>query len=108
MPAATTAAGHAATAVTMLEALGIALHGTGLQARLLIQAGTVPALQVTSPALGRSERICAAPLAGTWQYFWPWAEPIAATPAAAATALARALRAPGPDPAAPPHPGSAR
>jgi hypothetical protein len=96
MPAATTAAGHAATAVTMLEALGIALHGTGLQARLLIQAGTVPALQVTSPALGRSERICAAPLAGTWHYFWSWAEPIAPTPAGAATAIARVLRTAAP------------
>ncbi|MGO9080661.1 MAG: hypothetical protein ACLQDY_16715 [Streptosporangiaceae bacterium] len=32
---------------------------------------------------------------GTWWYWWPWAEPIAPTPAAAATVIVRVLRPAG-------------
>jgi hypothetical protein len=91
---AATAQPAAATAVTMLETLGTALDGMGLRTRLIIQAGAVPVLLATSPQASQlSERIRAAPLAGTWHYFWSWAEPIAPAPAEAATAIARVLRA---------------
>jgi hypothetical protein len=90
-------AGPTETAVTMLTALGTALDGQSLRTRLITQAGAVPVLLVTNPrATQLSERICAAPLAGTWHYFWSWAEPIAPTPAGAATAIARVLRTAAP------------
>ena len=86
--------GSAGTAATMLEALSTALDGQGLRTRLITGLGAVPVLLVTSPAATQlSERICAAPLAGTWHYFWSWAEPIAPATAEAATAIARVLRA---------------
>jgi hypothetical protein len=85
----------AETAVTMLEALGTELDAAGLRTQLVIRAGAVPVLHVTSPAPGSlSEEIGAAPLAGTWHYFWPWSEPIHTTPADAATAIRRALTTP--------------
>jgi hypothetical protein len=99
MPPATPApAPHGAgTAITMLEALGTELDAAGLRTSLVIRAGAVPVLHVTSPAPGsRSEEIGAAPLAGTWHYWWEWSEPIHTTPAGAADAIRAALAtAPG-------------
>jgi hypothetical protein len=42
---------------------------------------------------GPSEEIGAAPLAGTWHYWWNWSEPIHTAPAGAADAIRRALAA---------------
>src|SRR5580693_4766594 len=99
MPPATPARAPASaeTAITMLEALGTELGAAGLSTRLVIQAGAVPVLHVTSPAPGSpSRQIGAAPLAGTWHYFWPWSEPIHTTPDGAADAIRRALTTPAP------------
>jgi hypothetical protein len=90
------------TAIAMLEVLGAELLAAGLSTRLVIQPGAVPVLLVTNPEASQlRERIAAAPLEGTWQYWWSWAEPIDTTPAAAAAAIRRVLAA------APAAPGGA-
>jgi hypothetical protein len=86
-------AAGADTAVAMLASLGAILSQHGLRTRLAIQAGTAPALHVTSPeAAGLREQIRAAPLEGTWRYWWSWAEPIPGDTARAADAIRRVLR----------------
>lgn len=92
----TTTAGPSASAeiaVAMLTSLGALLGQHGLRTRLAIQAHAIPALIVTSPdAADLSERICAAPLNGTWRYWWSWGESIPGDTAQAVTAIRRVLR----------------
>ncbi|HUY45879.1 MAG TPA: hypothetical protein VMV92_09165 [Streptosporangiaceae bacterium] len=82
-------------AITRLEALAAELDGRGWPARLGAPPGRLPRLRAANPdAAALAENIYAQPVAdGTWWYWWPWAEPIAAEPAGAAEVITRALRA---------------
>ena len=68
-------------------------------ARLDTPPGRLPSLHAANPEPGATalaEHIYAAPVAdGTWRFWWPWAEPIAAEPAGAAEVITRALRSAG-------------
>jgi hypothetical protein len=89
-----------AEAVTHLEALAAELAARGWPARLNTPPGRLPSLHAANPEPGAAalaEDIYAAPVAdGTWRYWWPWAQPIAADPAGAAEVITRALRATSP------------
>jgi hypothetical protein len=81
---------------TRLDALAEELTARGWTATLDAPPGRVPALDTASPARraagpARAARVYAQPRAdGTWTYWWPWAEPIADTAAAAAAVITRA------------------
>lgn len=85
---------------TRLETLAAELATFGWATRLDAPPGRVPGLQARSPDLGAaalSERIYVLPRSGgsEWTYWWPWTEPIAHSPAAAAVIITRALRMAG-------------
>ncbi len=85
-----------AEALARLEALAGELTARGWHARLETPPGRLPSVYARNPAPGAamlSERIYAQPRAdGTWVFWWPWAQPIAAAPAAAAAVIVRVLR----------------
>lgn len=87
----------AAEVIARLEALAAELADRGWQARLDTPHGRTPSLYARNPAPGAaalSEHIYAQPRAdGAWGFWWPWAEPIAATPGEAAAVITRVLRA---------------
>lgn len=61
-----------------LESLAGALTARGLQADILALPGRMPRLEVTDPD-GAAEDVYAWRCQdGTWWYWWPWAERIAA------------------------------
>ncbi len=88
-----------AQALARLEALAGELAARGWTARLETPPGRLPSVYARNPVPGAavlSERIYAQPRAdGTWAYWWPWAQPIATTPAKAAAVIVRALRSAG-------------
>ncbi len=85
-----------ADAVARLDALAIALSAHGWTARVYAPRGRIPSLHARNPEPGAtalSEHIYAQPHGdGTWTYWWPWAEPIADSPAHAAAIIVRVLR----------------
>lgn len=91
MPADKTASDEAST---RLHALARELEGRGWPARVHAPPDRLPRLHAAnSAAAAMGEDIYAQPVAdGTWQYWWPWAEPVAADPASAAEVITRALR----------------
>ena len=78
-----------------LTALADELTAAGWPARLLTRPGRVPCLHVSNPAArALSEDVYAQPDEnGTWQYWWPWAQPIALSTADAAQRICRVLGA---------------
>ncbi len=82
--------------VIRLDALAAELTARGWHATLEAPPGRAPSLHAHNPEPGAralSERIYAQPRAdGTWIYWWPWAQPIATTPATAAEIIIRVLR----------------
>jgi hypothetical protein len=85
-----------AEVITRLEALAAELGAVGWPARLDTPPDRVPALLAHNPEPGAAalaEHVYAQPGAdGIWAYWWPWAEPIAATPGEAAAIVTRVLR----------------
>ncbi len=88
-----------AQAAARLDALAAELAARGWTSRLDTPPGRTPSLYARNPEPGAamlSEHVYAQPREdGTWWYWWPWAEPIAPTPAAAATVIVRVLRPAG-------------
>jgi hypothetical protein len=82
-----------ADAVAWLDQLVTELAGRGWPAWVDAPPGRLPRMRAANPAAaGLAEDIYAQPAAdGTWRYWWPWAEPIAADPAGAAEVITRAL-----------------
>ncbi len=82
-----------------LDALASELSARGWQARVRTLPGRIPSLLTCNPEPGASalsEDIYTKPAGdGGWEYWWPWAEPIAADPADAAAVIVRVLRAQG-------------
>lgn len=80
-------------------ALAAELTAHGWTTRLHAPHGRTPTLHARNPEPGAaalSEHIYAQPSAdGHWTYWWPWKEPIADTPATAATIIIRVLRPAG-------------
>ena len=77
-----------------LEDLAGALTSRGLHVDVMAPPGRIPRLQVAGPAAGQAEDIYAwRGEDGTWWYWWPWAERIAAAEdlAAAVDRIERAL-----------------
>lgn len=93
------APGSAADTIARLDALAAELSAHGWTTRVHAPAGRNPSLHARNPepgAVALSEHIYAYPMAnGSWVYWWPWAEPIADTPAAAAAVIIRVLRPAG-------------
>ncbi|HUY48670.1 MAG TPA: hypothetical protein VMV92_23625 [Streptosporangiaceae bacterium] len=89
-------AASAADAITRLNTLAAELAARGWPTRLDVPAGRAPSLHTRNPEPGAaalSEDIYAQPRAdGTWWFWWPWAQPIAAGPADAAAIITRVLR----------------
>ena len=85
-----------ADAIARLDALATELNSHGWTASVQALPGRMPRLYARNPEPGAaalSESIYAQPrVDGTWSYWWPWAEPIADTAAAAATIIVRVLR----------------
>ena len=85
-----------ADAIARLDALATELNSHGWTASIQNPPGRTPRLYARNPEPGAaalSESIYAQPRAdGTWSYWWPWAEPIAETAAAAAAIIVRVLR----------------
>ena len=85
-----------ADTVARLDALATELTSHGWTASVMTPRGQIPRLYARNPEPGAaalSESIYAQPQAdGTWSYWWPWAEPIAETAAAAAAIIVRVLR----------------
>ena len=86
----------AAEAVTRLDVLAAELAALGWTATVSAPAGRVPSLYARNPEPGAaalSEHVYAQPRGdGTWVFWWPWAEPIAESPAEAAAVIVRVLR----------------
>jgi hypothetical protein len=86
------------SAITQLDALAAELADHGWAARLETPPRRLPRLEVqnpTAPAL--SEYIYAQPRRdGTWNYWWPWAQPIASAAAEAAAIIIGVLHATDP------------
>jgi hypothetical protein len=82
--------------VARLNALAAELAAQGWTARVHEPEGRNPSLHARNPepgAVALSEHIYAKPVAdGSWMYWWPWAQPIADDPAAAAAIIIRVLR----------------
>ncbi len=85
-----------ADVIARLNDLATELNARGWTARLHTPSGRLPSLHTRNPEPGAaalSEHIYAKPRAdGCWMYWWPWAEPIADTPAGAAAVIVRVLR----------------
>ena len=85
--------------ITRLEALAAEIAARGWTTRVDATRGRPPSLLAQNPEPGAaalSEHIYAHPGSdGTWMYWWPWADPIAATAADAAAIVVRVLRAVG-------------
>ncbi|HUZ25587.1 MAG TPA: hypothetical protein VMV07_17655 [Streptosporangiaceae bacterium] len=92
-----TPADDIAETTARLEALAAELTARGWAARLHTPPGRPPSLHTHNPEPGAAalaEHVYAQPRAdGTWAFWWPWAEPIAATPITAADIITRVLRA---------------
>jgi len=82
-----------------LDALAAALSAYGWTACVRTVPGRVPSVRAGNPEPGAaalSEDIYAKPGPdGGWEYWWPWAERIAAGPASAAAVIVRVLRTAG-------------
>jgi hypothetical protein len=82
-----------------LEALAAALSAYGWTAYVRTVPGRVASVRAGNPEPGAaalSEDIYAKPGPdGGWEYWWPWAERIAADPASAAAVIVRVLRPAG-------------
>ena len=82
-----------------LEALAAALSEHGWAAHVRTVPGRVPGVRAGNPEPGAaalSEDIYARPGPdGGWEYWWPWAERIAADPASAAAVIVGVLRPAG-------------
>jgi hypothetical protein len=88
----------ARTRITYLEGLGDELRDRGFAVRLTIPQGGPPSLHVVNPrASALAENILAEPAAGTWWFWWSWAERIALADDAveAADRVTRVLAATG-------------
>ncbi len=88
----------ARTRIAYLESLGDELRGRGFAVRLTIPQGGPPSLHVVNPhASALTENILAETTAGTWWFWWSWAERIAPAddPAEAADRVTRVLAATG-------------
>ena len=85
--------------MSRLDALAAELSALGWTATIKMSPGRLPSVHACNPEPGAaalSEHIYARPRAdGTWVYWWPWAQPIADTPATAAAIITHALRAVG-------------
>jgi hypothetical protein len=85
-----------ADAIARLDALATELNSHGWATKVHAAPGRRPRLYARNPEPGAaalSESIYAQPQTdGTWAYWWPWAEPIAETAAAAAAIIVRVLR----------------
>jgi hypothetical protein len=85
--------------ISRLEALATELTNHGWTASISTPRGRHPRLYARNPqpgAAAMSESIYAQPRPdGTWSYWWPWADPIAETAAAAAAIIVRVLRPAG-------------
>jgi hypothetical protein len=72
------------------------LSARGWTAKVRQLPGQLPSLRASNPEPGAaalSEDIHVKPAKdGGWQYWWPWAEPIADTAATAAAVIVRVLR----------------
>ncbi len=63
-----------------LESLAGALAARGLHADVISPPGRIPWLQILNPAAGSAGDVYAwRSEDGSWWYWWPWAERIAAT-----------------------------
>ncbi|MGO9163085.1 MAG: hypothetical protein ACLP7J_20730 [Streptosporangiaceae bacterium] len=95
MPENPTRTSKAAEVVTRLQLLASELQAKGWPSRLE-EAGTRPVLYAKNPVPGAgvlSEHIVArTDESGTWAYYWPWGEPIAASARDAASIIVRVLR----------------
>ena len=82
-----------------LDELAGELAALGWSAEVRTASGKLPWLRARNPepgALVLSENIYARPDDdGNWQYWWPWKEPIAQTPAETASIIVRVLRPAG-------------
>jgi len=82
-----------------LDALASELLALGWAAQVRTLPGRQPAVRAGNPEPGASalsEDIYARPgPGGGWEYCWPWAQPIANDPAAAAAVIVRVLRPAG-------------
>jgi hypothetical protein len=82
--------------IARLDMLAAELNTHGWAASVQAPHGGMPRLYARNPeprAAALSESIYAQPRTdGTWSYWWPWAEPIADTAAAAAAVIVRVLR----------------
>jgi hypothetical protein len=87
----------ASDSIARLDALAAELLALGWTAQVRKLPGRPEGLRVQNPVPGAaalSEDIYAWPDEdGSWQYWWPWAEPVAADAAAAADVIVRVLRA---------------
>ncbi|MGO9078908.1 MAG: hypothetical protein ACLQDY_07660 [Streptosporangiaceae bacterium] len=79
-----------------MDALAAELARQGWSSRIDAPPGRQPSLYARNPEPGASvlsERIYAGPPEdGTWWFWWPWGEPIAADPGRAAAVIVRVLR----------------
>jgi hypothetical protein len=85
------------SSITQLAAMAAELAGHGWATRLEAPPGRLPRLHVQNPAApALSEHVYAQRRrAGTWTYWWPWAQPIASAPAEAAAIIIGTLQATG-------------
>jgi hypothetical protein len=88
-----------AAAMSRLEALAAELSTLGWDAKVGYRTDGMPNVYARNPEPGAaalSEHIYTLKHSnGTWMYWWPWAEPIEETPAAAAAVIVRVLRSAG-------------
>jgi hypothetical protein len=82
-------------AISRLDALAAELADRGWAAQLEMPPRRLPRLHVhNSAAPAFSEYVYAQPRRdGTWTYWWPWAQPIAAATTEAATIIIGAMHA---------------
>jgi hypothetical protein len=91
--------GSSADTIARLDALATELNSHGWTSSVKTPRGGPPRLYARNPEPGAaalSESIYARPRTdGKWSYWWPWAEPIAETAAAAAAVIVRVLHPAG-------------
>jgi len=85
-----------ADVIARLDALASELSVHGWTAHVRTLPGRMPSLRASNPEPGAtalSEDIYTKPRSdGGWEYWWPWAEPIATDPASAAAVIVHVLR----------------